>query len=71
MSSDEARRVLALLERTGEPEIQAKLNGLAAKHRLADRKADAATVNRRLRELALGVQQAAFRFGHAWDRTAA
>lgn len=68
MSRAEACRVLGLLERTGVPEVQATLNGLAVKYRVATAMADAATVNRRLHELAEGVRQAALRYGPAWDR---
>lgn len=68
MSSAEARRLLDLLTRTGESGVQATLNGVALKYKLADLTADAATVNRRLREMAEGVQQAAARFGPAWDQ---
>ncbi len=62
MSRDAAERIFGLLERTSEPEIQGKLNGLARQYRLATPEADAATVNRRLREAAQGVRQAANRW---------
>lgn len=57
LSTTEAQRILQLIERGA----QAELHGLAATYRCAPPEADAATVAKRLRNLAEGVLQQAHR----------